>query len=664
MQSSTIWFGFYLTLILFYTSSSQHFTLNSKLHPGHLLRSCTDTLSHENPQQCLDAFCNSYNENRNWGKNQSMLVCNAKCDFYQKGRFSGWEWVWVTKLRCPSISETIWGKATKKSRSESRDWAIKDFYTKAKLNAAYFQRMGFIITPRGCHTVAHDVDEVKTTLTARGLSTIPILALSRPVNLNDALIGNAAFRVTRLESTPVPGTGISYCQHLNPELVWRPEWQMHPNGCTAMTQLHINVIDPPSAAQVFLLDMDIDKLVGTEANRYILHLKNFQIILTVRNIDSLGIYKLTFGIDSMDKLISALAKGNIEYHKENGRIVADTQSHIGCVLEFESIPYIIGCDGEGSQAHQLNNPSVLSFDVDRNMYVNDFGNHRTQKFLFEKDSCHQVTFPSPTEQILTISFKNQAKCQYPQIRLIPESTFLSPIQIRRNRDFYILSIIKLNCSKSVYIQVNPTGITVNLVPLGTSMITSGYQQDLYLNPGNYSNDPDGYPFNSTVYFIIPNSQSLNDSSDLSCLLNKTNFEYNGMQYPKESSIKIFRQSLQLDETYQFMIQMNNRQNSSIYAIGYVLIQIKDLNKSMIITGCVISTLSLPNVEYHLINPTTQVALENFDKAMKSEIPQTQISTIVSNKCCRLPKTLHFLSTKIPYEDVQCAANVFTVSNLK
>ena len=51
---------------------------------------------------------------------------------------------------------------------------------------------------------------------------------------------------------------------------------------------------------------------------------------------------------------------------------------------------------------------------------------------------------------------------------------------------------------SVYVQIIPTGIIANLVQLGTSMITNGYEQDLVLDPGTYSTDTDGYVFNATV----------------------------------------------------------------------------------------------------------------------------------------------------------------------
>ena len=47
----------------------------------------------------------------------------------------------------------------------------------------------------------------------------------------------------------------------------------------------------------------------------------------------------------------------------------------------------------------------------------------------------------------------------------------------------------LRSSASAYVQITPSNITANLIQLGTSMITSGYQQNLKLDPGTYSVDP-------------------------------------------------------------------------------------------------------------------------------------------------------------------------------
>jgi hypothetical protein len=142
------------------------------------------------------------------------------------------------------------------------------------------------------------------------------------------------------------------------------------------------------------------------------------------------------------------------------------------------------------------------------------------------------------------------------------SSVSSPIEFRRSQDFYIVSITELNCNSSfatatqwtiksctpacsnqiqlsqtiittfseldipartlqygiyeltltvtmvefpslktnssVYIQITPSGTTANLVQLGTSMITSGHELDLKLDPGAYSVDPDASVFNASV----------------------------------------------------------------------------------------------------------------------------------------------------------------------
>lgn len=56
----------------------------------------------------------------------------------------------------------------------------------------------------------------------------------------------------------------------------------------------------------------------------------------------------------------------------------------------------------------------------------------------------------------------------------------------------------LQSSSFVYIEITSSGIIANLVPLGTSMITTGQKQDLRLDPGQYSVDYDANTFNRSV----------------------------------------------------------------------------------------------------------------------------------------------------------------------
>jgi hypothetical protein len=51
---------------------------------------------------------------------------------------------------------------------------------------------------------------------------------------------------------------------------------------------------------------------------------------------------------------------------------------------------------------------------------------------------------------------------------------------------------------SAYVKILASSIKVNLVQFGTSMITHGYQQDLLLDPGTHSIDPDQHTFNASV----------------------------------------------------------------------------------------------------------------------------------------------------------------------
>src|SRR3546814_12293630 len=45
-----------------------------------------------------------------------------------------------------------------------------------------------------------------------------------------------------------PGTSAFICQHLTPELVWRPQWCQHANGATGLIAMTSVVKDPSALA--------------------------------------------------------------------------------------------------------------------------------------------------------------------------------------------------------------------------------------------------------------------------------------------------------------------------------------------------------------------------------------------------------------------------------
>jgi len=126
-------------------------------------------------------------------------------------------------------------------------------------------------------------------------------------------------------------------------------------------------------------------------------------------------------------------------------------------------------------------------------------------------------------------------------------------------------------------------VTANLVPLGTSVVTSGDQQDLILNPGNYSKDPDGFEFNSSDWkyeYFCRFYQSVDQFVKINVFFELNEFEYKG----NESSLTIFANVLKKTFDYQFVVQMSNRRNRSLQATGYVIVQVQDSTRPMIAIG--------------------------------------------------------------------------------
>ncbi len=72
-----------------------------------------------------------------------------------------------------------------------------------------------------------------------------------------------------------------------------------------------------------------------------------------------------------------------------------------------------------------------------------------------------------------------------------------------------------------------------------------------------------------------------DPLNPSCLSNQTGWNYNNLI---QSSITIQSNSLLSNQTYQFMVYMENRRNSSIQATGYLLVQVDDTHPQMIVIG--------------------------------------------------------------------------------
>src|SRR5947207_283735 len=83
-----------------------------------------------------------------------------------------------------------------------------------------------------------------------GLPIPPVQSFSRPVAL-DSGTQDARFRTTRLDPAQIAMGRVYFCEHQTSELVWRPEWQIHPNGAFGISRVVVATADPQRTALLF-----------------------------------------------------------------------------------------------------------------------------------------------------------------------------------------------------------------------------------------------------------------------------------------------------------------------------------------------------------------------------------------------------------------------------
>ncbi len=169
--------------------------------------------------------------------------------------------------------------------------------------AETFRRMGFVVTPRGDHTLGshnhcvmfgEDYIELLTSppenphpsrqhytefaRTGDGLAAIALrtdsakeaytellwagfspsdpVDFSRPVHLPEGA-RDARFRITQLAPDKTPGGRFFLCEHFTREVVWRPEYQSHRNSATALAAVAIVAENVAVTARTFERMFDI-----------------------------------------------------------------------------------------------------------------------------------------------------------------------------------------------------------------------------------------------------------------------------------------------------------------------------------------------------------------------------------------------------------------------
>jgi hypothetical protein len=176
--------------------------------------------------------------------------------------------------------------------SATLDHVVVDARDRIDEAALAYQALGFHLTPRGHHTLGssnnlaifgsnylellgfgqtggmrpelapfptglnglvfktNNAEDTARRARQAGIAASPANAFSRPVDVGGGK-QDARFRTTRLPPD-LSGIGrVYFCEHLTPDLVWRPEWQVHPNGAQQIARVLVATNDPSRQITLF-----------------------------------------------------------------------------------------------------------------------------------------------------------------------------------------------------------------------------------------------------------------------------------------------------------------------------------------------------------------------------------------------------------------------------
>jgi len=186
------------------------------------------------------------------------------------------------------------------------DHVVIDVRDRMDQAAQIFEALGFTLTPRGFHTLGSmnhlmmfgtdylellgfgtgggmarpelapfpvglnglvfktaDADAVHAHAAGAGLPILPVQSFSRPVDLGGDK-HDARFRTTRLDPGKIAMGRVYFCEHLTPELVWRPEWQRHANGAQSIARVVVATGEPRRTASLFSTLFGLDSVAEAD----------------------------------------------------------------------------------------------------------------------------------------------------------------------------------------------------------------------------------------------------------------------------------------------------------------------------------------------------------------------------------------------------------------
>ena len=181
-----------------------------------------------------------------------------------------------------------------------------------------------------------DAKQAHATLQARGMNPLEPLEFSRPVDVPGET-REAAFSVVRLTPSAVPGLGLFVCGHKTRDLVWRREWQSHPNTAHRLVAITLALDDLEAGAKAW------EKPFGPGSARHdgktvSIATGGHAVLRLVAPADFGALFAgiaargaLTVGVRSTDEAAGVLRRNGVP-HKTHGEMVLVAPEHASGVL--------------------------------------------------------------------------------------------------------------------------------------------------------------------------------------------------------------------------------------------------------------------------------------------------------------------------------------------
>lgn len=181
-----------------------------------------------------------------------------------------------------------------------------------------------------------------------GISNYEVFDFAREGKRADGATVKLAFSLSYASDPQSPACGFAVCQHHFPENFWNASLQQHDNSARKLAGA-VFVADHPDAHREFL-----SAYVGVDAKPQATGLairtprgeidvltphafrERFGLMPAIHG-PGLSLAAMRFGAPSLDQAGAALAKGAIEAHRHDGRVIVPPQAAHGATLIFEPL---------------------------------------------------------------------------------------------------------------------------------------------------------------------------------------------------------------------------------------------------------------------------------------------------------------------------------------